>query len=1100
MAESVLKLILLEDNPGDAYLIKDLLSGGGLSIEVFETLARGLERIGKGGVEVIALDLALSDSSGFETFEKIRRAAPDIPVVILTGTDDEELAVRAVRSGAQDYLVKGRITSDLLRRSIMYALERNRAEQVNRRIMLELSKRVREQKTLYRAAALMQDCNADPDVVIGELVKALPEAWQFKDIAEARIIFDEKEFKTSNFMETPWMQKAQFTSANGVRWSVEIAYLRERPRAYEGPFLKEERDLLDSIADMLKACCERRHALQSLEWESGVNVKMAELSKALISSMSVEEISYMVLNAAKQFTGSEFGYVGYVDRDGNLASRTLTEDVWEKCRVKDKELTFGKTRGLFGWVLKNKTPVISNDLSSDERSYGTPPGHLPIRRFLSVPALIGDELIGQISVANSDHDYTEKDLMLAERLAVVYAQTVRREQEIEALRQADIAIGNSPTLIFRCRAEEGLPIEYISNNVIKYGYPASELYGAGALSFVHPDDLPRVKAEIKERILSGLDDFKQEYRMLDRNRSVLWADVRLNLLRDKAGKVTHLQGVVNDITERKTAELRLKEEMELTSGLLSISRAAASMTDVSRLLEQVAISLRTVLKADAVLSYVWDRQNRFLKPEQASGLAHTVHLFKTMRLRMESGRLKDCFEKNVPFLSIAEEAGWIGPLSWTRAHSAIFIPLSGNEGPLGLLVSLYTDKSAPALDDNMRKLLEGVSFQVSTALMEAQLYKTAFDKTIELSRRVETIQTMHEIGRSILSTLDRKEILDTAAMLLSKIIPCDKTLITLVDSEAGGLRYQTGFGLSIIRKGEVIKSEDTTASEVVRTCRPQYTPNLKELTALPDFERRLMDCGFSSLIRVPIIIKGEVTGVLSCGSKRPSGFSYDDLSTLEKLSSQFAIALENSRLLTDLEELFLGTLKALTEAIDAKSPWTRGHSERVTRISLLIGTELGLSEQDLKSLKLAALLHDIGKLGTYEAILDKQEKLTPEEERMIRLHPEKGAEILFSIKQLRDVIPAIRHHHEAFDGSGYPAGLKNGEIPVNARVIAVADTVDAMCADRPYRKGKDIASVIMEVQRCACAKYDPGVVEAFLKVHERGEILPLIRSDNMLPV
>lgn len=241
-----------------------------------------------------------------------------------------------------------------------------------------------------------------------------------------------------------------------------------------------------------------------------------------------------------------------------------------------------------------------------------------------------------------------------------------------------------------------------------------------------------------------------------------------------------------------------------------------------------------------------------------------------------------------------------------------------------------------------------------------------------------------------------------------------------------------------------------------------------------------MNEGFRCHIKVPLNIKGEIIGILTVGSKRPSAYSPADLSTLEKLAYQIGVALSNARLISDLEELFLGTVKSLSSAIDAKSPWTAGHSERVTRYAIQIGKEMGLSEKELKDLELAGLLHDVGKIGTYDVILDKPDKLSNEEQDLIKQHPVKGAEILSPIRQLKEIIPAIRHHQEFYDGTGYPDGLKGEAIPLFARIIGVADTVDAMGADRPYRKGKPMDAITAELNRCSGAQFDPKVVEAFL--------------------
>jgi HD-GYP domain-containing protein (c-di-GMP phosphodiesterase class II) len=185
----------------------------------------------------------------------------------------------------------------------------------------------------------------------------------------------------------------------------------------------------------------------------------------------------------------------------------------------------------------------------------------------------------------------------------------------------------------------------------------------------------------------------------------------------------------------------------------------------------------------------------------------------------------------------------------------------------------------------------------------------------------------------------------------------------------------------------------------------------------------------------------------------------------------------------NMRELFLSTIKSLAAAIDAKDPYTRGHSERVALFSVAIARELGLDEKSLERVQIAGLLHDVGKIGIEDAVLRKPERLTDAEFGIIKRHPALGASIMGPIRQLKDIIPGMRHHHEALDGTGYPDGLAGGEIPLMARIIAVADTFDAMTSDRLYQKAKDDDFVIQTLQRLAGSRYDPKIVQAFIKAH-----------------
>ncbi len=186
----------------------------------------------------------------------------------------------------------------------------------------------------------------------------------------------------------------------------------------------------------------------------------------------------------------------------------------------------------------------------------------------------------------------------------------------------------------------------------------------------------------------------------------------------------------------------------------------------------------------------------------------------------------------------------------------------------------------------------------------------------------------------------------------------------------------------------------------------------------------------------------------------------------------------------ELEVLFLGLVEALVSALDAKSPWTKGHSERVAHYAELIAREMDFKDEDLKKIRLAGLLHDIGKIGTYDELLEKPERLTDEEFEIIKQHPSQGAKILEGIKQLHEIIPVVRHHHERMDGKGYPDGIGGEDLPVYARIMHVADSFDSMTSDRPYRKapGKDYA--VSEFVQYSGVQFDAGVVKAFMKVLE----------------
>ncbi|HST53585.1 MAG TPA: HD domain-containing phosphohydrolase [Pyrinomonadaceae bacterium] len=189
-------------------------------------------------------------------------------------------------------------------------------------------------------------------------------------------------------------------------------------------------------------------------------------------------------------------------------------------------------------------------------------------------------------------------------------------------------------------------------------------------------------------------------------------------------------------------------------------------------------------------------------------------------------------------------------------------------------------------------------------------------------------------------------------------------------------------------------------------------------------------------------------------------------------------------------QLFIGTVKALAAAIDGKDPYTRGHSERVSRFSLAIGESLGLPDDEMEKLRISALLHDVGKIAIEDNILKKPAALTDEEFEVMKQHPQRGYKIMSQIPAMRDFLPGMYMHHEMMDGRGYPQGLKGEQIPMQARIVSVADTFDAMTTDRPYQKGMSLEDALARIKTFVGTRYDAHVVDALVAACETGQITP----------
>jgi HD-GYP domain-containing protein (c-di-GMP phosphodiesterase class II) len=263
-------------------------------------------------------------------------------------------------------------------------------------------------------------------------------------------------------------------------------------------------------------------------------------------------------------------------------------------------------------------------------------------------------------------------------------------------------------------------------------------------------------------------------------------------------------------------------------------------------------------------------------------------------------------------------------------------------------------------------------------------------------------------------------------------------------------------------------------------------------------------------ICVPCYFKKDLLGIMLLGDKiNGERFGRSEQGFFVTLANDAAMAISNAQLINSLQQkvdeikelynrehrIFIHTAIALAAAIDARDPYTHGHTERVTNYCLAIAKELdGVPDMAYyrnfrETLHIAALLHDVGKIGIPDHILNKTGTLTPEEYEEVKKHPVIGAMIINPIKELGDVVKEVRHHQEMFDGGGYPDGLKDGEIPFIARIIAAADAFDAMTTDRPYRAKKNYDEAIKELKKYSGTQFDPVIVSALILAYEKGNLV-----------
>ncbi|MGB9822898.1 HD domain-containing phosphohydrolase [Thermodesulfovibrio sp.] len=346
----------------------------------------------------------------------------------------------------------------------------------------------------------------------------------------------------------------------------------------------------------------------------------------------------------------------------------------------------------------------------------------------------------------------------------------------------------------------------------------------------------------------------------------------------------------------------------------------------------------------------------------------------------------------------------------------------------------------------------------------------------------EHFRALLEFSAIINSSLEIEEIRKRACKAIIALVNCEAASLLLFDKESEELYFDVALG----EKAHKVKTIRLKLGQGIAgwVAQKKQAVIINDVQNDPRFFRGGDEkSGFTTktMICLPVMIKEKLLGVIQAINKKNGFFNEYDLELLKALSSQVAVAIENARLYDELKQTFYEIVFALADTIEKRDPYTAGHTKRVMDYSVATAIEMGLGEEEIEKLKLAAILHDIGKIGIRDSILLKTERLTDEEYKIIQNHAIYGAEILQHVRQLKDIIPGVKYHHEKFDGSGYPERLKAQEIPLIARIIAVADTFDAMTTDRPYRKGMSIEAAIQELKNNAATQFDSEVVEAFLK-------------------
>ena len=542
------------------------------------------------------------------------------------------------------------------------------------------------------------------------------------------------------------------------------------------------------------------------------------------------------------------------------------------------------------------------------------------------------------------------------------------------------------------------------------------------------------------------------------------------------------------MTKKKTtAPLVMNDENSQLYYIFARANELASHTELDELLDQMLDLIIEVCGGNAGTLYLLDSERNELEIKVVEGPGSDQTLLGR-RIKTDQGIVGATMQTAQPVVieDLASDPRWQRiSTNQQELRNVISLPLLLRAQPIGVVQVFNFSKTPLPI------------MQLLGSRMASEIEKTVLLAASE--KRSDRLEALVDIIGVVSSTLDKDTVLRMIVGYVKELLHAEHASLFLNDENANdivlhistnpdidnSLRVPRGKGIIgyVVESGETVLVSDVTKDE-------RHYQNAKEATGITT----------TSLIAVPLITRTvqlgaemgvsytRIIGGLEAINKLDGSFNEEDANLLRTLAMQAATVLQIGKLYGDANELFLDTIQAMVASIDAKDPYTNGHSRRVSDFSTAIGRHMNLPPEELHHLRIGALLHDIGKIGVPDAILTKPGRLTDEEKLKMNDHPSIGAHIMQNVRMLSHELPALAEHHEHLDGTGYPNGLTGNNISLFGRIVAVADVFDALTSERPYRSALNVEEVFSILQRDIGSHFDGECVNAFISAYMAGEV------------
>ena len=681
-----------------------------------------------------------------------------------------------------------------------------------------------------------------------------------------------------------------------------------------------------------------------------------------------------------------------------------------------------------------------------------------------------EQKITQLEEKNRKVESDKIKILQAEKLLKENEELFRNAFDFAPIGKALIALNGSY-----------LKVNYALVNLL--GYSETELLKMKTQDTTHPDDLES-QVELTKKLISGeIERFHIEKRCITKNQEIIHILLHMSLVRDENGSPNYLIAQGEDVTERIKAEAEIRHQISRAEALLKVSGSINSELDLDSVLFTICEETSKTTGVPAVSISKYEKENESLINMSSYGLPDIFQKEYSQVFLSDFPPEYSVINKTpiiINDIQKAQDLPQIKTLLDLGIRSIVLSRLENKGVVIGALI-LYSINSVRLFDFQDIDLIKGLSNQASQAIINSRLFE-------QTKWQLQNIQALHTIDKTIAGSMDIQMTLMVVAEKARDQLEVDAINILLYDPISNLLKHNIslGFYSENIRK-QNIRIGEGIAGQIALNWKSVVIPDLN------DYESRGIDNqffakeGFISYAGFPLQAKGRFLGILEVFNRKKINADMDWMNFLETLSGQAAIAIDNIKSYEDLQktnqQLILAydaTIEGWSRAMDLRDKETEGHTQRVSQYAIRLARLVGISESQIINIRRGALLHDMGKLGIPDSILLKPDKLSNEEWDTMRKHPQFAFDMLYPIEYLRPVIDIPYCHHEKWDGSGYPRGLKREEIPQSARIFAVIDVWDALTTDRPYRKAWSREKAREYIEAQSGIHFDPQVVKIFL--------------------